>query len=625
MFRKLWGTLGRGTLCGAAFFAVVNAMQGQPVLPAIPQAPIGPIMPAAVQAAPRLAPILPVGAQDQPKSAAPLLGAPASTPAAADPLKARIERLEKQNQDLMELLKNLQNRGGAPGQAPGQAPVGAEANQGGLNKDDVQKIIGDYLGQRDAKLHAEADAKKKDQEARGFVVGKNVGLTGTWKSHQPWFETSDNAFRIHFGGRFQPEWVFGASTSDAVATGKGGIGPLNEGFNFRRARLEVDGWLYEVIDFMIEYDFANQFSSGQPFTADLKTGAVRPGPNSDANTFGVPAPTDVWAGLNYIPIIGGVRIGSLKPAIGLDHLTSSRYLDFLERSIGFDTYYNRNNGFAPGFMIFNYTEDQRIAWQLSATKPTNTLFGWTTGGGEWDYAGRLTGLPWYQDEGRRMVHVGLGAKFTDRLDLGRANLNDRWLLRNGGPNLQNLVSQVNAFGVSQMIVNPEFFMNLGPLSVQAEYVASWVTGVTAYTTQLTGGTPVPVSSRTFKSQTAYIQALYFLTGEHRPYGKSALHGSGAAPTRVVPFRNYFWVPGHGGGSNPFSSGAWQVGARYCWSDLNDNEIYGGLVHEVTLGLNWFLNPNMKIQWNYDIGYRALRGGTSDGYYHGFGMRMTFDF
>ena len=105
-----------------------------------------------------------------------MLGAPASTPAAADPLKARIERLEKQNQDLMELLKNLQNRGGAPGQAPGQAPVGAEANQGGLNKDDVQKIIGDYLGQRDAKLHAEADAKKKDQEARGFVVGKS----GLW-------------------------------------------------------------------------------------------------------------------------------------------------------------------------------------------------------------------------------------------------------------------------------------------------------------------------------------------------------------------------------------------------------------------------------------------------------------
>ena len=77
--------------------------------------------------------------------------------------------------------------------------------------------------------------------------------------------------------------------------------------------------------------------------------------------------------------------------------------------------------------------------------------------------------------------------------------------------------------------------------------------------------------------------------------------------------------------NPFSAGAWQVGARYCYSDLNDGPINGGIVNEVTFGLNWFLNPNMKLQWNYDIGHRAIAGGTSDGNYYGFGMRMTFDF
>lgn len=41
--------------------------------------------------------------------------------------------------------------------------------------------------------------------------------------------------------------------------------------------------------------------------------------------------------------------------------------------------------------------------------------------------------------------------------------------------------------------------------------------------------------------------------------------------------------------------------------------------------DWFLNPNIKFQWNYDIGHRSLLGGTSDGYYSGFGMRMAMDF
>lgn len=141
---------------------------------------------------------------------------------------------------------------------------------------------------------------------------------------------------------------------------------------------------------------------------------------------------------------------------------------------------------------------------------------------------------------------------------------------------------------------------------------------------MTGGTPQKISERNYFSQTAYIQAMYFLTGESRPYGKTAVHGSGAAPTRVVPYRNYFWVPGSGSG-NPFSAGAWQVGLRYSYADLSNNGINGGIVNELTFGLNWFLNPNMKIQWNYDIGHRELAGGSSDGNFYGFGMRLAFDF
>ncbi|MBM3997076.1 MAG: hypothetical protein FJ303_23435 [Planctomycetes bacterium] len=591
MLPGLWKTLSRQVLCGAALFSATALAHGQSGLD-IPR-------PSSLEA-PRSQPVAPTGTK---------------TDASADELRARVERLERQNQELIDLLKNGQAK-------PQSAPVTSTPPPGALlDKNDVQKMIAEYLTEREAVTQA----KEKAAADKGFVVGKNLGLTGMWLNHQPWFETQDKAFRFHVGGRFHGDWVFGAGAADAVISGKGGTGAFQESFNWRRARLQADGWIGEVIDFFVEFEFVQQFSTGAPFTPTAFGVPATASGATEANTINPALPTDVWAGINHIPYIGGLRIGSLKFPLGLDHLTSSRYLDFLERSAGFDTYYNRANGWEPGFMIHNETENQRMTWQVAATRHMNGLFGYTIGGGEWRYTGRITALPWYEDNGRRMMHVGVGGCFIDSLDQGNANLVGRWLLRNGGNALQNVVGLARVFGDSQSIINPELFINLGPWSIQSEYVGSQVNGVTSFITQLTGPTAAKIPARSFYSHAAYVQLMYFLTGESRPYNKSTVHSSGAAPTRVVPFRNYFWVPGQGGNGNPFSAGAWQVGARYSFNDLNDGPIIGGISHEVTLGLNWFLNPNMKIQWNYDIGQRYLAGGTSDGRYYGFGMRMAFDF
>ena len=55
---------------------------------------------------------------------------------------------------------------------------------------------------------------------------------------------------------------------------------------------------------------------------------------------------------------------------------------------------------------------------------------------------------------------------------------------------------------------------------------------------------MPDRAATPTSTALYVEALYFLTGEHRPYSKHG--GSGAAFTRVVPNSNYFFVGGDGG-------------------------------------------------------------------------------
>jgi phosphate-selective porin OprO/OprP len=82
----------------------------------------------------------------------------------------------------------------------------------------------------------------------------------------------------------------------------------------------------------------------------------------------------------------------------------------------------------------------------------------------------------------------------------------------------------------------------------------------------------------------YIQGSYFLTGEHRKYKTST-----GAFDRVKPKENF---------SSASGTGAWEVAARYSQIDLNEGSVTGGRLRNVTVGLNWHLNPNMRIMWNY---------------------------
>jgi len=74
-----------------------------------------------------------------------------------------------------------------------------------------------------------------------------------------------------------------------------------------------------------------------------------------------------------------------------------------------------------------------------------------------------------------------------------------------------------------------------------------------------------------------------------------------------------------------SWGAWQVGARYSWTDFNDAGIQGGISHDWTLGVNWFLTSNFKIQANYIYNVRSIPGLPSNGYVQGFGMSTRLDY
>lgn len=55
-------------------------------------------------------------------------------------------------------------------------------------------------------------------------------------------------------------------------------------------------------------------------------------------------------------------------------------------------------------------------------------------------------------------------------------------------------------------------------------------------------------------------------------------------------------------------GAWEVAARLSYLDLNDGgDIKGGQETNLTLGLNWYLNPNLRLMFNYIRAHVENRG------------------
>jgi phosphate-selective porin OprO and OprP len=92
---------------------------------------------------------------------------------------------------------------------------------------------------------------------------------------------------------------------------------------------------------------------------------------------------------------------------------------------------------------------------------------------------------------------------------------------------------------------------------------------------------------------------------------------------VVPHENAFFTKSGDGTTGGL--GAWQVGFRYNYLDLNDKGLNGGILNDYTAGLNWFLNPNMKVQFNYSITDRQSIIAKHDGVIQGFGMRFAHDF
>ncbi len=164
---------------------------------------------------------------------------------------------------------------------------------------------------------------------------------------------------------------------------------------------------------------------------------------------------------------------------------------------------------------------------------------------------------------------------------------------------------------STSVLGTELAYIRGAFSAQAEWAVTYVNDVSV-------GTGPVANNRSFNG--GYVLASYFLTGETRLYDKE--FGT-FARTYVMPFTN-FWAK-----NGTIGLGAWEVAVRYSYLNLNDGPVKGGVLSGTTAGLNWYWNPNMKVQFEYvdDLRYHkgTTAGGTASGAVQGFGTRMQISF
>jgi phosphate-selective porin OprO and OprP len=410
------------------------------------------------------------------------------------------------------------------------------------------------------------------------------------------FQSDDGRYQFHFGGIVQVDstWLIGPQAY-FNAPGGASNGVVNASATLiRRGILGADGSLGGQFDFFVQVDFSNASNENSGLQ-----------PPSFGNLSSSPTPLNVWMQIRDVPLLGYVRFGNQSKPIGMENNTSGAFLPFMERSDNMDAFYAPfDNGFALGVAAENWTQSERLTWRYGIFRPATDEFGIALN--KYSIGARITALPWYEDDGRELVHIGLGywgGEFVEDSLIDRA----RPLLRNApGFAVPVLADTGQISGSKQYTIGPEFALVLGPWTIQAEYAGQVLIDATD-----TNG----VNQGTVFFHGGYLEALYFLTGEFQSYNKRD-----GAFDRVVPLHDYHLRKG----DCQQGWGAWQVGVRFGYLDLNDKTIQGGTISDWTVGLNCYLNPNMKFQLNYIAENRDMPG-VPPGWINGVGVRAAYDF
>lgn len=459
---------------------------------------------------------------------------------------------------------------------------------------------------RDKQIQAETDRIEKPVKRFG---------QGEWKNGATW-ESADGSFKTHLGGRvdYDNTWY---SVPENMRFGNSNNIRLQDGTSLRRLRLRNDGTFWTYVDYALEINFANLQDFGNAGSPQL-LGSV-----------GV---TDAYLTFTQKPFLfDNIRVGHQKPWFGLEHTSSDNFLPYMERSTMFDAFVNRFD-YVNGVSAFGQVLDwDRVGYGLGFMRSGSSSvnpFGIGVGDGAYSYNARFFFVPIWNEAENKALHLG-ASYFFRSLDFNRTSPGDRPLVRAGAGNneVPNVVATGSFYSFSGAHnFSPEIAITRGPWSLSGEYLL--VNYPYTYTEKI-GAKGKPGYFRSTGPAVyhgMYVESGYFLTeGDHRNYSKST-----GTWDRVRPRRPWRVVTME----DPVAGrGAVELTARYTYLDLVSgtpvlSQIAGaraGVENDMTLGINWYLNPNSRLMLNYVATWINSIDPEISGMFQGLGVRLHFDF
>ncbi len=276
--------------------------------------------------------------------------------------------------------------------------------------------------------------------------------------------------------------------------------------------------------------------------------------------------TDLWVATK-VGSLFTLKLGKQKEAFVYEMVGDAANLPHDERFLS--PFFTSRN---VGVSLTNTCLGERATWTLGWFNDW-----WTSGqvfanSGN-DFAGRLTFLPVFEDEGKRYLHLAVSARYHEGDD-------DVQRFR-GKPQSDVASTYVDTgdfLAGHSTDVGFEALWADGPFSVLGEYVQAWVPSSALGNPSFYGW---------------YATASWVFTGVPRPYDRKAGYA------RRVPVVGNRW-------------GALELFARYGRVDLNGGAVRGGAMNEWYGGLNWFATRRWKLGLGYgnvDLARFGTRGRT----------------
>lgn len=280
-------------------------------------------------------------------------------------------------------------------------------------------------------------------------------------------KTRDGEFDVKIGGRVQVDAAWYDEDEPEMGNGT----------EIRRARLYIQGKMFNDWGYKLQYDFTGSGRGG------IKDAFLS------------------YKGFKHVEL----KAGNFKDPFMLQEQTSSKYTTFTERSLA--------DAFSAGRHIGVMATTKHQHWTAAAGFFGNAVNTFSNDKDEgWGVAGRATYAP--VNEKVRLIHFGVAGNYRDTGEGELIRFKQQPETHVSGVNIVDTgrISNVENY----LKLGGELALIEGPFSMQSEYI--WTT------VDRDNGSNLDFSGW-------YAEAAYFLTGESRHYKKGKF--AGVSPLSVV--------------------------------------------------------------------------------------------